>query len=56
MFNSPISDLDLRFGIFLKLQIEVQIGAQMEEAFHSPFETHFEHLKIEKIDIQTEMK
>ena len=29
------------------LQIEMQIGAQMRRTVILPFETHFEHLKIE---------
>ena len=55
----PVEDVDLesvqqsRYGSQLafwhfNLQIEVQIGTQMRRKdCHSPFETHFEHLKIE---------
>ena len=37
-----------RFAFFnFNLQIEMQVESQMKEDCHSPFEAHFEHLKIE---------
>ena len=44
MFNSPILDLNLRFGILIwKLKCKFRL----KRVGLSSFETHFEHVKIE---------
>ena len=41
VFNSPVSDLDLRLAILI-FKLKWKLGLK-----YSPFESHVEHLKIE---------